>query len=474
MHDAVIWWRGVSACLRWPTVLHLYDTATGEVRPLAQREPGKVSMYVCGPTVYGPPHLGHGRATLVYDILRRYLEWTGVEVRHVSNITDIDDAIINRANTEQRPWQEITQRCESVWWRAMDAMGVLRPTDVPHATEYVEQMVAMIGQLVDSGHAYVVEDGVYLDVSTVSDYGLLAHQRLEDMLAGGGEREVFGAANKRSPADFALWKLAKPGEPSWPSPWGDGRPGWHSECVVMSLGLLGEGFDLHSGGADLRFPHHENERAQAVALGKRFANHWMHHAFVVDAEGEKLSKSKGNFTNLLDLIETMDPRSYRMLLLQSHYRSPVRVDVETIGAAQRALAGLDTFARRAKAAGIAPGEPDPEMLDAFRARMDDDLDTAGAMAVVFETGRRGNAAIDAGDHDAAASALATVIELTSAVGVVLRTEEEIPADVLARAAELDSARAAKDFAAADALRAALQADGWVVETTKQGTTVRRS
>ena len=243
---------------------------------------------------------------LVYDVLVRYLRWTGLEVRLVSNITDIDDQIINRANAEGRPWQEITTKCEAVWFDAQARLGVARPDDTPHATEYVDEMVAMIGQLVEIGRAYTTDDGVYLSVETVEDYGLLAHQSLDDMLAGGGEREVVGAEQKRHPADFVLWKLAKPGEPSWPSPWGEGRPGWHSECVVMSLDLLGEGFDLHCGGEDLRFPHHENERAQAVALGKRFANHWMHHAFVVDAEGEKMSKSLGNVDNLLDLLDRYD------------------------------------------------------------------------------------------------------------------------------------------------------------------------
>ncbi len=456
-------------------MLHLYDTATGEKRELAQREPGIVSMYVCGPTVYGPPHLGHGRSTLVYDILRRYLEWTGVRVRHVSNVTDIEDKIIERATREGRPWQDITTRCEAIWWQAMDAMGVLRPTDVPHATEYVDAMVTMIGELIEADHAYVTDDGIYLAVDTVEGYGLLVHQRLEDMLAGGGDRVVVGADNKRSPADFALWKFTKPGEPSWPSPWGDGRPGWHSECVVMSLDLLGEGFDLHTGGADLKFPHHENERAQAVALGKRFANHWMHHEFVVDAEGTKLSKSLGNFTNLLDLVETMDPRSYRLLLLQSHYRSPVSVNTDTVGAAERALAGLDTFVRRAVHAGVVQGASAPELVAAFTARMDDDLDTAGAMAIVFDAARRGNASIDAGDLAAAGVLAATVVELSGAVGLTLAVDdEEIPPAVLEQAAALDAARAAKDFAAADRARAELQAAGWVVETTKQGTTVRRA
>ena len=453
-------------------MLHLYDTATGQVRELALREPGTVSMYVCGPTVYGPPHLGHGRATLVYDMLRRYLEWRGLNVRHVSNITDIEDKIIERAAREGRPWQEITPKCEAIWWKAMDAMDVLRPTDTPHATEWVEQMVEMIGELIGNEHAYVTDDGIYLSVDSVPDYGLLAHQRLEDMLSGGGDREVVGAEHKKNPADFALWKFTKPGEPSWPSPWGDGRPGWHSECVVMSLGLLGEGFDLHSGGIDLKFPHHENERAQAVALGKVFANHWMHHQFVVDAEGEKLSKSLGNFTNLLDLIETMDPRSYRMLLLQSHYRSPVQVNTDTVGAAERALAGLDTFVRRGSE--LTGGVTDTALVAAFTERMDDDLDSAGAMAIVFDAARRGNAAIDAGDTALAATLVATVTELCGALGLVLKAVADVPAEIVARAAALDAARAAKDFAAADAIRDELKAGGWVVETTKQGTTVRPS
>ena len=451
-------------------MLHLYDTATREVRELALREPGTVSVYLCGPTVYGPPHLGHGRATLVYDVLRRYLEWSGLRVRLVSNITDIDDSIINRANREQRPWQEITHKCEAVWFDAMGKINVARPTDVPHATEYVEQMVTMIGELVANGTAYLTDDGVYLSVERVPDYGLLVHQSLDDMLAGGGDRDVFGADNKHHPADFVLWKFSKPGEPAWPSPWGEGRPGWHSECVVMSLDLLGEGFDLHCGGQDLKFPHHENERAQAVALGKRFANHWMHHGFVVDGEGEKMSKSLGNVANLLDLMEHYDPRAYRMLLLQSHYRGPVSVTQDNIDASVKALAGLDAFA--ARTASVAAADPDADVLAAFRERMDDDLDTPGGTAVLFDTVRRANAALDGGAADAGAL-VAAVHEMCAAVGLVLKGAAEVPADALAKAAALDAARAAKDSATADALRAELQADGWTVETSKQGTTLRR-
>ena len=452
-------------------MLNLYDTATQTVKPLALRDPGKISIYLCGPTVYGPPHLGHGRATLVYDILRRYLEWTGLEVRLVSNITDIDDKIINRANNEGRPWQDITTKCESIWFDAMGRLGVVRPTDVPHATEYVDQMVAMIGELISGDSAYITDDGVYLSVEAVPDYGLLAHQSLDEMLAGGGEREVLGAGNKRHPADFALWKFSKPGEPSWPSPWGEGRPGWHSECVVMSLELLGEGFDLHCGGADLRFPHHENERAQAVALGKTFANHWMHNGFVVDVEGEKMSKSLGNVANLLDLLEHYDARAYRLLLLQTHYRSPVRVGIETLEAAVASLAGLDSFA--ARTVDQAGGTSDADVIAKFRAVMDDDLDTVAAMALVFDTVRAANTAADTGDTARVASLRAAALEMLGAVGLEVKQHDEVDADSLAKAAALDAARAAKDFATADRLRDELQAAGWTVETTKEGTRVRR-
>jgi cysteinyl-tRNA synthetase len=458
------------ALVDFGTVLHLYDTATRSVRELALREPGKVSIYLCGPTVYGPPHLGHGRATLVYDILRRYLQWRGLEVRLVSNVTDIEDKIIERARREDRPWQDITTKCERIWFEAMAGIDVERPTDVPRATEYVDEMVAMIGELVASDHAYVTDDGVYMAVESVDDYGLLAHQSVDDMRSGGGEREVFGADQKRHPADFVLWKFSKPDEPSWPAPWGDGRPGWHSECVVMSLDLLGEGFDLHCGGQDLRFPHHENERAQAVALGKTFANHWMHNGFVVDAEGEKMSKSLGNVSNLLDLIDIYDPRAYRMVLLQSHYRSPVKITQDNIDGAVKSLAGLDSFA--ARTSNLAAADPDPGVLDEFRAAMDDDLDTPRATALLFDTVRRANAALDA--DDASAGALVSAVHaIAGAVGLRLGSETEVDADALDRANALDAARAAQDFATADALRAQLQAEGWTVETTRDGTSLRR-
>lgn len=453
-------------------VLHLYDTVSRSVRELALREPGKVSIYLCGPTVYGPAHLGHGRATLSYDILRRYLEWSGLDVRLVSNITDIEDKIVQRAVREGRPWKDITTKCEAMWFEAMDGINVKRPTDVPRATEYVDEMVEMIGELIAADKAYATDDGVYMDVESVDDYGLLALQTLDDMRTGGGDREVVGAAQKRHPSDFALWKFkADPpteSDPAWPSPWGAGRPGWHSECVVMSLDLLGEGFDLHCGGQDLRFPHHENERAQAVALGKTFANHWMHHAFVVDAEGEKMSKSIGNVSNLLDLIEHYDPRAYRLVLLQSHYRSPVKLGQAMIDAAVKSLAGLDGFA--ARTADVS-GESDVATIDAFRAAMDDDLDTPKAMALVFDTVRKVNVGIDAGSD--VSGLVAAVNEICAAFGLELSAGSDVPDDVAAQAAALDQARADKDFAAADVIREALQSGGWIVETTKDGTSVRR-
>lgn len=452
-------------------MLNLYDTATQRVKPLALRDPGKVSIYLCGPTVYGPPHLGHGRATLVYDILRRYLSYTGLEVRLASNITDIDDKIINRANDEGRPWQDITTKCENVWFEAMGKLGVQRPNDVPHATEYVEQMVSMIDTLIKRDAAYVTDDGVYLSVMAVPDYGLLAHQSLDDMMSGGGDREVFGASNKKHPADFALWKFTKPGEPAWPSLWGDGRPGWHSECVVMSLELLGEGFDLHCGGADLRFPHHENERAQSVALGKTFANHWMHNGFVVDLEGEKMSKSLGNVMNLLDLLEKYDARAYRMLLLQTHYRSPVRVGQDNIDACVSALSGLDSFA--ARTAEHANGIAKAEVIAQFRTAMDNDLDTTTVMALVFDTVRAANTAMDAGDMATVSSLRAAVIEVLGALGLELSAGDDIDADIAEKGAQIDAARAAKDFATADAIRNELQSQGYVVETSKEGTRIRR-
>jgi cysteinyl-tRNA synthetase len=448
-------------------MLRLFDTARGQVVPLEPRDPGKVSIYVCGPTVYGPPHLGHGRYAVVYDVLRRYLEWGGFAVTFVSNVTDVDDNIIERANREGRTATEIAERCEEVWYRAMEAIDVRRPDDDPHASAYIDEMIELIADLERRGFVYETSDGAYFEAERVEGYGLLARQPIASLRAGA---RVEASDEKRSPVDFVLWKKAKPGEPSWESPWGAGRPGWHTECVVMSLGLLGDGFDIHTGGQELAFPHHENERAQALAAGHRFARHWIHHGWVM-VENEKMSKSLGNFTNLLDLIETVDPRAFRLLVLQSHYRAPMEVSGTTTAAAGAALERLDAFARRA--AGLA-GDADAAALEAFRTAMDDDLDTPAAVALLFDLVRRANTALDAGDEGAAAPLAAAVREMAGAFGLRLRsTDDEVPAEIAALAAERDRARAAKDWASADRIRDQLQAEGWAVEDTPTGTQVRR-
>lgn len=462
-------------------MLRLHDTALGEVVD-AVGEPGAhpvVSMYVCGPTVYDVPHLGHGRFALVFDVLRRYLTWKGHEVRYVSNVTDIDDKIIARAAEEGRAWEEVARTYEGAWWEAMRALGVEPPTVAPHATAYVERMVELVADLVGRGLAYETADGVYFAVEKVPGYGLLARQSLDSLIAGA---RVELREEKRSPVDFALWKKAAPGEPSWPSPWGPGRPGWHTECVVMSVDLLGTSFDIHGGGADLAFPHHENERAQAVAMGWPFARHWVHNGFV-EVGGEKMSKSLGNFVTLDDLLARTDARAYRLLVLRSHYRSPLEVTPETTRDASAALARLDEFARRfaARAGGV---PPDAAALARFRALMDDDLSTPQATALLFELVGRANRT---GDLAAASAALeicrAVGLELrpgkTVVVGGGLSATGEVAADRLdPETADLvrrrDAARAARDWATADAIRAELQARGWVVKDTPQGTELTRA
>jgi len=463
-------------------MLHLHDTATGTVVPLELRSEGKVSMYVCGPTVYDLPHIGHGRMSLVFDVLRRYLLFTGLDVHYVSNVTDVDDNIIRRAAEQGRTEPEVAAEFEARWWEAMDALGVLRPDDTPHATAYVDDMVALVADLLARGVAYQTSDGVYLDVSQIDGYGLLARQSLESLRAGA---RVEANEEKRSPLDFALWKGAKEGEPSWDAPFGTGRPGWHTECVVMSLDLLGDGFDLHGGGQDLAFPHHENERAQAVAEGRPFARHWVHNGWVV-VGGEKMSKSLGNFTSLTDLLARADARAYRLLVVRSHYRSPIEVTTETIADAEGALGRLDALARRFDLGdliaesgrgyvveGDVP-DADPDALAAFRRRMDDDLDTPGALADIFELVTAAHSAADAHDEEGGCRLARTAALLAAALGLPLRAGEGAVDDETARlVTERDEARKAKDFARADALRDELVALGWTVEDTPTGTAVHR-
>jgi len=438
-------------------------------------------MYVCGPTVDNLPHLGHGRFTLVWDVARRWFTFQGLSVHYVSNITDIDDKIIARAAAEGRSESDVVKQFEGEWWDAMARLGVAEPNDIPHATDYVADMVTLIESLLTSDVAYQTSDGVYFDVARVPDYGLLAGQPLESLKAGA---RVEQNEEKRSPLDFALWKNAKPGEPSWPAPFGDGRPGWHTECVVMSLDLLGEDFDLHTGGLDLKFPHHENERAQAVADSKAFARHWGHNGWVM-VDGVKMSTSLNNFTSLTDLLEKTDPRAYRLLVLRSHYRSPIEVSPATITDAERALARLDSFARRFEL--LALGDKfqvasahhwEGESLELYErvvALMNDDLNTPAAVGELFEAVTAAHQTADEG-QDATAQRLAESINvLFAAVGLELQAGTKEVDEVSAKlAVERDAARAAKNWSEADRLRDELVERGWIVEDGSSGTVIRRA
>ena len=465
-------------------MLRLHDSARGRVVDVVPRDEGRFSMYVCGPTVYDLPHVGHGRAVLTWDVLRRWLTFRGLDVHHVANVTDIDDNIIDRATRDGRTEADVAAEFEGEWWAAMDALGALRPHQTPHATDYVHEMVAVIDEMLSSRHAYRTSDGVYLDTSTVPDYGLLAGQPLDSLRAGA---RVEGSEEKRSPLDFVLWKAAKPGEPSWDAQFGQGRPGWHTECVVMSLALLGEDFDLHCGGQDLKFPHHENERAQAEVLGRAFSRHWSHHGWVV-VDGEKMSKSLQNFTSLTDLLSRSDARAYRLLVLRAHYRAPFEVSGSTITDAERALARLDAVARRFELAPLDLSDPLAgvetvvslprdlaEQVAEFTSAMEDDLDTPRAVAVLFTLATKANALADAGGDEAALQAARVLRALAGSVGLALDgsgTVLDAPTAALAEAR--DAARARGDYAEADRLRDRLEALGLVVEDSVEGTKVRRA
>jgi cysteinyl-tRNA synthetase len=463
-------------------VIRLFDSVHAEVRELRLRDPGRVSMYVCGPTVYELPHLGHGRFTLVWDVARRWFTFQGLAVHFVSNITDIDDNIIARALRDGVDESEVARIYEDQWWDAMTRLGVARPSDTPHATQFVDQMVELISTLLELDVAYATSDGIYFDVSRVADYGLLAGQPLDSLRAGA---RIEANDEKRSPLDFALWKNAKPAEPSWSAPFGDGRPGWHTECVVMSLELLGDGFDLHCGGFDLKFPHHENERAQAVAAGRPFAQHWAHNGWVM-VGAEKMSKSLNNFTSLTHLLEETDARAYRLLVLRSHYRSPIEVSPATIADAERALSRLDALARRFGLPALAGQTlevkssfnwegPGLDLLERVCQKLDDDLDTPLAVALLFDAVSAANALADAGDEWSARALASAVAALFGALGLALESVgDEVDAASAALVSQRDQARAEKDWAEADRLRAELVALGWTVEDSDSGTQIRHS
>ncbi len=396
--------------------MRLTDTLTGRLRDLEPREPGTVSIYACGPTVYDVPHLGHARTALTYDVLVRYLRWRGNDVTLVSNITDIDDKIIERAAATGTTEPELAERYATIYIDQLRMLGIADADHRPRATEYVEQMIAVIGELLERDQAYVVEGrGVYFDVSSFPGYGALC-QRTADDLREQAQARVAVDERKDDALDFALWKAAKPGEPTWDSPWGPGRPGWHIECVAMSLDILGDGFDIHGGGSDLAFPHHENERAEAEAAGHRFARHWVHSA-MLNVDGEKMSKSLNNFRTLGDALDAYGPRPLRLAMLQAHYLTVMELSEAAMAGASGGIDRLDAFVRRMAAAGVAAADTtDAAAIDTFIAAMDTDLGTPDALAVVFDQVSAGNAALDAGDHAGAAIAAATVTELCGRAG----------------------------------------------------------
>ncbi|MCP3935443.1 MAG: cysteine--tRNA ligase [Actinomycetia bacterium] len=446
--------------------------------------PDRVSMYVCGPTVYDLPHLGHGRTALTYDVLRRYLRWTGYRVTMVANVTDIDDNIIGRANREGRTEPEVAAEYLGHYVDQLDRLGIEHPDRRPKATEFIEGMIETIRELIEVGAAYVAEGrGVYFDVTSAPDYGRLAGRDLQQLLEDAGQRVEVDQA-KRSPLDFALWKAAKPGEPAWDTPWGPGRPGWHTECVSMSMSILGETFDIHGGGDDLTFPHHQNEQAQAAAAGHGFARLWMHSA-MLNVSGEKMSKSLGNFTTLAEALDAYDPRAVRLSVLQTHYRSTMEMGPESLAQTAEAVKRLDAMVRRATAAGVelgpttpTTGDTDIDHLDAdtvarFREAMDDDMSTPGAIDAVFGAVRNANSALDDGRLEDAARLATTVVLLCSVVGLEIGEPEAggsagDGAQIEGLVASRQQARSDRDFAAADAIRDELAALGVVVEDTGSG------
>ncbi len=338
-------------------MVRIRDTLLRDTVELVPREPGKVSFYVCGPTVYDEPHVGNARTAVVFDVIRRYLEWTGLDVTFVSNVTDVEDKIIARAAQQGVTEPELAQQYEAVYFDIMDRLNVKRADHRPHATEYIDRMIDLVAQLVASGHAYVVdEQGVYFDVESFDRYGELSHRTIDELRESAGARVDVDEA-KRSPMDFALWKAAKPGEPAWDSPWGKGRPGWHIECSAMSLDILGEGFDLHGGGNDLMFPHHENERAQAEGAGHAFARHWIHSGMVT-INDEKMAKSAGNFVTTTEALDQFGPQAFRLAVLQTHYTRAMDLGPSELDAAAKGVERLHSLVRRAAAAGVdADGAP---------------------------------------------------------------------------------------------------------------------
>ncbi len=463
-------------------VIKLFDTAISDTVPMVSSPDETIGMYVCGATVYGPPHVGHGRFALVYDILWRYLEYSGYKVIFASNVTDIDDKIIDRANREGRSWRSLAAESEEQWWRNMELLNVRKPHHTPHATDYIDQMIESIVKLEEKGYAYRLDDGVYMEVGRLSSYGLLAHQNLDTLRSGA---RVSVDQSKHSPLDFALWKAAKPGEPTWGSPFGAGRPGWHTECVVMASSLLGDDFVLHGGGLDLCFPHHENERAQAQALSINFARHWIHNG-LVEVGGQKMSKSLGNYITLEEMFHEHNPSAYRLLVLQSSYRSPIEVTADLMNDAEKALERINALSRRLDDIQNSTSYDDLQLSEAmsgididekrhnFVNMMDDDFNTSSATALLFTSLRQANTLLDHHDVVSGYRLGKFVVEAFIMLGIGnLASTEAIDPKALAIVEARDAARLSRDFAKADELKSQIELLGYRVEDSTDGTKLRK-
>ena len=462
--------------------MKVFNTLTKKKEEFVPLEEGKVRMYVCGPTVYNYIHIGNARPMIVFDTVRRYFEYKGYDVNYVSNFTDVDDKIIKKAIEEQVSAQEISQRYIAECKKDMAGMNVKPATKHPLATEEICGMVEMISELIDKGYAYEKNGTVYFSTRKFKDYGKLSHKNLDDLRSGGRSLLVSGEDEKEDPLDFVLWKPKKEGEPFWKSPWSDGRPGWHIECSVMSRKYLGEQIDIHAGGEDLIFPHHENEIAQSEAAnGKEFARYWMHNAFL-NIDNRKMSKSLGNFRTVREISEQYDLQVLRFFMLSAHYRSPLNFSAELMEASKNGLERILNATDNLKhlIASVAAEEMSAEEKEAFsktdayveefEKAMDDDFNTADAIAAIFDLVKYANTTATAeSSKEYLQSLLDRIVKLGDVLGLILDKKEELlDADIEKLIEERQAARKAKDFARADAIRDELLEKGIILKDTREG------
>ncbi|MDO5377407.1 MAG: cysteine--tRNA ligase [Clostridia bacterium] len=465
--------------------MQIYNTQSRKKETFVPIEPGKVSIYACGPTVYNYIHIGNARPAIVFDTLRRYFEHKGYQVTFVQNFTDIDDKMIRRANEEGITVRELGERFIKEYYQDADALGIERATVNPKATEHIPEIIALVQRLEEKGLAYACANGdVYYNTQAFASYGKLCGQNLDDLEAGA---RIDTDPNKRHPMDFALWKAQKPGEPAWESPWGMGRPGWHIECSAMSMKYLGETFDIHCGGKDLVFPHHENEIAQSEgATGKPFVHYWMHNGFI-NVDNQKMSKSKGNFFTVREISKEFDLEAVRMFMLSAHYRSPINFSREMIEQAKASLDRLytarDHYAFLLESAKDAElGEQEKELLakvkaarDGFDAAMEDDLNTADALGNMFELVRAGNAMLSENSpKQAVAAVLDALREMADVCGILRHRTDEQDEQVTKLLEARAAAREAKNWAESDRLRDEIVKLGYVLKDTKQGQQISKA